>query len=573
MLTSHMPILPGETLAKKYRIDRLLGQGGMGVVVAAHHLDLETSVAIKFLSIMNAGASVDRFLREARAAAKVKSEHVCKVFDVGRLDSGEPYIVMEHLEGMDLGEKLEQEGPQRLEDVATWMVQACDALSEAHERGIVHRDLKPANIFLARRDDDSLTAKVLDFGISKLPQGAATARGRVGSTTAQGIVGSPLYMAPEQMESASSVDARADIWSVGITIYELLTREMPFMGESIIALALNIREGLYRPLRDHQPHLPPEIEAVVARCLQKDPSARFPNIAALAEAIAPFAPVEVQVLAKRIARRHRGASSDDPARPSDKSPAAHSEPRLVLADSSPSDRRTPPSSDPRLPVADPRTPQPDSQRKTPVSDKRAYENTEVATPSDRDSSRGLKATLNPVSTPRPVAPGQPQPQSSPRLDSDPSLVDSANTKRTRSRTLAVTVAGLSLVALSAIVITAVRRSAPNEDARTSSSTPVSNTSSTATPGITTETSAVSSPPVTGEPTSAPTEVKPAHKPVTVPKGSVKPVNATSATATASAVAPAPPPPTPTVSVEPVPTKKPPKHHIDKDNPYDVPEAP
>jgi eukaryotic-like serine/threonine-protein kinase len=194
------PALPGETFAGKYRIERVLGQGGMGVVVLARHLDLDERVAIKFLVKTGDTGAVERFVREARAAAKVKSEHVCRVYDVGRLPTGEPYIVMEYLEGIDLAKKLEQEGPQPIHLVALWMVEVCEALAGAHAAGIIHRDLKPANILLAERTDGSTCAKVLDFGVSKLPT-------QTFMTNAAANMGTPLYMSPEQIASASDVDA------------------------------------------------------------------------------------------------------------------------------------------------------------------------------------------------------------------------------------------------------------------------------------------------------------------------------------------------------------------------------
>src|SRR3954452_10790259 len=192
-MISAAPVLPGETLAGKYKVERVLGKGGMGIVVAARHLELDERVAIKFLLGERSSAGVDRFLREARAAAKVKGEHVCRVFDFGRLETGEPYIVMEYLEGPDLARKLASQGPQPVPAVVGWIIEACDALAEAHAIGIVHRDLKPANVFLANRTDGSSCAKILDFGISKLAAETMTSTATV--------MGSPLYMSPEQMES------------------------------------------------------------------------------------------------------------------------------------------------------------------------------------------------------------------------------------------------------------------------------------------------------------------------------------------------------------------------------------
>jgi serine/threonine protein kinase len=286
------PVLPGETLAGKYRVERVIGQGGMGVVVAARHLELDERVAIKFLVGAPSDSAAERFLREARAAAKVKGEHVCRVFDFGRLDTGEPYIVMEYLEGTDLARVVMRGGPQRPASVVGWIVEVCAALAEAHAMGIVHRDLKPANVFLAKRPDESSCAKVLDFGISKLPQSVTM----TGPTAA---MGSPLYMSPEQMESARDVDARADVWSLGVVMYELLTGKPPFVGESMAQLTVLVREKEPPPMEGVQA----DLAAVVMKCLAKRPADRYVGVAELATALAPFAPDDVAPLLSRLMKR------------------------------------------------------------------------------------------------------------------------------------------------------------------------------------------------------------------------------------------------------------------------------
>jgi serine/threonine protein kinase len=288
------PVLPGETLAGKYRVERILGKGGMGIVVAAKHLELDERVAIKFL--LRAGPeSIERFIREARAAAKVKGEHVCRVFDVARLESGEPYIVMEYLEGVDLAERLAKERTLPLPLVASWIIQACTALSEAHALGIVHRDLKPANVFLAARADGGTCVKILDFGISKLASNDAMT-----STTA--LIGSPAYMSPEQLVSARTVDHRADIWSLGVMLHELVTGSMPFTAESVIQLTVTIRESTPSAPSALVTELPSSFDLVVAKCLAKAPESRFANVRELAMALAPFAEQPFQQLAQRIGR-------------------------------------------------------------------------------------------------------------------------------------------------------------------------------------------------------------------------------------------------------------------------------
>lgn len=291
------PVLPGETLAGKYRVERVLGRGGMGIVVTARHLELDERVAIKFLVGEPSQVAVDRFLREGRAAVKVKGEHVCRVFDFGRLEeTGEPYIVMEHLEGTDLARKLDRDGPQPAEAVVGWMIEACDALAEAHALGIVHRDLKPANVFLANRPDGSTCAKVLDFGISKLPKAETF-------TQTAAIMGSPVYMSPEQMESARDVDARSDVWSLGVMLYELIAGAPPFVAESMVQLAVKVRENEPRPIRELVPDVPELLVIAIGKCLAKKPGARYASVAELATALAPLAPPEVSAVAMRLSRR------------------------------------------------------------------------------------------------------------------------------------------------------------------------------------------------------------------------------------------------------------------------------
>lgn len=312
------PVLPGEILAGKYRIERLLGKGGMGIVVAARHIELEERVAIKFLIKQNDPVAVERFMREARAAAKVKSEHVCRVFDVGRLDTGEPYLVMEYLEGADLAAKLASEGQVRIADIAGWMIETCAALSPAHALGIVHRDLKPANLFLAKREDGSICLKVLDFGISKLPDVDAMT-----STTM--TMGSPVYMSPEQINSARDVDARSDIWSLGVIMHELVSRKVPFVAETLVQLTVKIREAPAPSLSTLVDGVPPGFEAIVDRCLEKAASSRYQNVGDLAAALAPFAEGDAVRLAGRVRERHSGS----PPGPAQAASPAGSDPALA----------------------------------------------------------------------------------------------------------------------------------------------------------------------------------------------------------------------------------------------------
>jgi len=302
-----MEFSAGQVLVGKYRVERLLGRGGMGVVVAAHHLQLDEKVAIKFLLPEAVGnvEVVERFVREARAAVRIKSEHVARVSDVGTLDGGEPYMVMEHLEGSDLAAWLER-GPLPVEQAVEFVLQAGEAIAEAHALGIVHRDLKPANLFVVRRADGLWSVKVLDFGISKV-----TARGesqRAGDfTRTAAVMGSPLYMPPEQMVASKTVDARSDIWALGVILYELMTGQAPFAGDTLPEVCMRIALEAPRSLGTFRPEIPPTLEAVVLRCLEKDRERRYSNVADLAHALVEFAPTRARNSVDRIARTIQAA--------------------------------------------------------------------------------------------------------------------------------------------------------------------------------------------------------------------------------------------------------------------------
>jgi len=281
-------IQPGHVLAGKYKVERAIGEGGMGVVVAAQHLRLGALVAIKLLrpELVERPGQIERFLREARTAARIPSEHVVRVLDADVLDSGTPYIVMEYLEGRDLGALLRVRGPLPAGDVARYVLETCDAIHEAHALGIVHRDLKPANLFLARRPDGGERIKVLDFGISKLtgatPPGAMVTQARV-------MLGSPTYMSPEQIRSSRDVDARTDIWALGVILYELLTGVPPFDGATLHEMCTSVLFNEPRRPAELRAGLPEGLEAIILRCLAKDPAQRFARVAELAAALAPFA--------------------------------------------------------------------------------------------------------------------------------------------------------------------------------------------------------------------------------------------------------------------------------------------
>jgi len=296
------PLTPGEILGGKYRIGALLGMGGMGVVYEAHHLQLDQRCAIKLLipELVGSEEVVQRFLREARAIAQIRSEHVVRAIDVDTLPSGVPYIVMEFLEGANTEELLATRGAMPQEMAVDLLLQACEALAEAHAIGIVHRDLKPANLFLTARADGTPIIKVLDFGISK---GVPRSDGAPSNLTReQTIMGTPSYMSPEQLRSTHTVDARSDIWSLGVILHEWLTGVTPFGGTTAPDICANVLKEPPQPLRELLPEAPPELEALVQRCLEKEADLRFQNIAAFAFALAPFGSNLASDSAERIVR-------------------------------------------------------------------------------------------------------------------------------------------------------------------------------------------------------------------------------------------------------------------------------
>ncbi|MEZ4232971.1 MAG: protein kinase [Polyangiaceae bacterium] len=314
-------VKPGDVLAGKYRVEKVLGAGGMGVVVQATHIVLNDRVALKFLlpAVAKHENTAARFLREAQAAVRIKSPHVARVIDVGTMeDTGSPYMVMEYLEGKDLCAIVESEGPLDIGLAALYTLQVCEALAAAHSAGVVHRDIKPANIFLTRSGDGSPVAKVLDFGISKV----TSDMGVSSLTQTQVSMGSPLYMSPEQMRSARDVDARADVWSLGVVLYEMLTGTLPFVADSMPQLCALVLENTAPPMRIVRPDLPEELEPVVAKCLEKDPAKRYQSVGELAMDLGPFAGDMGIASAARVVRilegggRARTVSHMEPPRPS-----------------------------------------------------------------------------------------------------------------------------------------------------------------------------------------------------------------------------------------------------------------
>lgn len=284
----------GATIAGKYRIERVLGRGGMGVVAEALDTSLERRVAIKFLLVDDERAAA-RFVREARAAASIQSEHIARVHEIGTLPDGDTFIVMEYLDGADLATLLATEGRVSVEDAAGFVLQACEALAEAHEAGIVHRDLKPSNLFLAARVDDSVQVKVLDFGVSK-NFGASEL------TTNGALVGTPAYMSPEQLQTPSDVDLRTDIWALGVVLYQLVTGKLPFEGETLPVVCLRILQSKYETVAKAAPEVPSEFAQIIDRCLRHDRKDRYQTVAELAQALAPLGPEHTRISALRAQR-------------------------------------------------------------------------------------------------------------------------------------------------------------------------------------------------------------------------------------------------------------------------------
>ena len=265
----------GTVLLGKYRVESLIGAGGMGYVLKAHHLELDQPVAIKCLlpELLNREDQVQRFSREARACSKLRGPHVARVMDVGRLPDNSPIIVMEYLEGADLGAIIKAHGAQDPAMAVDMLLQACEGLAEAHGAGIIHRDVKSSNFFIVQPPNQPPLLKVLDFGIATAPAGKS-------DLTGDGtVMGTPDYMAPEQMRSTKDVDQRSDIWSLGVVLYELLDGTRPFRSETYASLCFAV--GMDPPEAMTQP-VPEALQQVVLRCLAKPLAERYQNVAELA---------------------------------------------------------------------------------------------------------------------------------------------------------------------------------------------------------------------------------------------------------------------------------------------------
>ncbi|HEY3821928.1 MAG TPA: serine/threonine-protein kinase [Polyangiaceae bacterium] len=305
------PLAEGEILAGKYRVLFAIGEGGMGQVFAAEHVQLGHKVALKVLrpSALESEEAVERFLREGRAAARLQSEHVARVSDVGKLDSGVPYMVMEFLEGRDLAQLLGEQGKLPIDQAVGFIIQAGEAIAEAHHHGIVHRDLKPANLFVTTALDGAPLVKVLDFGISKASSLLGAASPQI--TTTSAIIGSPKYMSPEQMQDSRAVDGRADIWALGSILYEMLAGRLAFDAPTLATTCVQILQATPPRVRQSREEVPPGLDEVVMRCLEKNPDERFASVAELVQALSPFAP-ESGTLVARINRMKASRSVEAP---------------------------------------------------------------------------------------------------------------------------------------------------------------------------------------------------------------------------------------------------------------------
>jgi len=286
-----MPDADAVVVGDKYRVLRPIGRGGMGAVFEAEHALTGRRVAVKVLLPQFAENEVlaKRFVNEARAAARIQDPHVVEVVDLGRTPAGELYIVLEYLDGRELKAAIREEAPFPAERACHVAAQVAALMGKAHALGIVHRDLKPANVFLLARDRDADYAKVLDFGIAKLRPAETQEGEHTQLTRTHDVVGTPLYMAPEQLKGSREVDARADVYSMGVMLYQMLSARLPFTGESMADIFLKVMTESPPPLAALRPDLPADLAAVVARCLDRDPARRFADGAALAEALAPWA--------------------------------------------------------------------------------------------------------------------------------------------------------------------------------------------------------------------------------------------------------------------------------------------
>ncbi len=306
-------IRPGALVNGKYLVGPVLGEGGVGIVYEAQNLELDEKVALKCLrpQMLVDTAMVARFAREAKAAASIKSEYVATVYDVGTMSDGAPYMVMEFLDGKDLGAVIHERGVLTSRAATEYALQVCEALAVAHAKGIVHRDIKPENLMLTERAGGMRIVKVLDFGISKTALTGSIFGSDLPTVKTVNLMGTPLYMSPEQMRCTDHVDARSDIWSLGMVVYELLTGTTAFAATTIPELCVAILEAAPQPIEGYRKDLPPGLVDVIHRCLEKDPARRYQNVAELALALMAFGPKRARLNVERSMAVLQGAGMLD----------------------------------------------------------------------------------------------------------------------------------------------------------------------------------------------------------------------------------------------------------------------
>ena len=306
-------IQKGVVVNGKYLVGNVIGEGGVGIVYEAQNLELDEKVALKCLrpEVLVDTAMVARFAREAKAAASIKSEYVATVHDVGTMQDGAPYMVMELLDGKDLGAVVQERGVLGPRASTEYALHVCEALAVAHAKGIVHRDIKPENLMLTERTGGMRIVKVLDFGISKAALTGSIFRTDLPLVKTVNLMGTPLYMSPEQVRSSDTVDVRSDIWSLGMVLYELLTGTTAFSASSITELCAAILESSPQPIELHRKDLPSGLVDVIHRCLEKDPTRRYQNVAELAMALMPFGPKRARLNVERAVAVLQGAGMLD----------------------------------------------------------------------------------------------------------------------------------------------------------------------------------------------------------------------------------------------------------------------
>jgi eukaryotic-like serine/threonine-protein kinase len=305
-------IEPGQRLGDKYVAERLLGEGGMGFVVAARALDGGRRVAVKILrqGLLDGAEAVQRFAHETRSLTSLRGEHVVAILDAGALDDGTPFMVMEYLDGANLAGVVQARGAPSIEQAVDWVMQAMAGLAGAHARGLVHRDLTLGNLFLAKRPDGSEVVKVLDFGLAKSMSGGPV-------LTKEGFyLGSPSTMSPEQLQSSRGLDARSDVWALGAVLHELIGGRPPFEARGLEEQLRAILAGRRAPLRELRPDLPPELEAAIDACLVPELERRMPSLAELARRLAPYGPPSARELERRIVATLGGNAAPEPDRSS-----------------------------------------------------------------------------------------------------------------------------------------------------------------------------------------------------------------------------------------------------------------